>query len=75
MKVISQIKKGVIVIAGYLCPVIMAVIIGYALWLLSRVFLFDQVITPTESMIPTLLHGDRIIVDKTVVEARIPCYK
>lgn len=71
MRAISQMKKGVIVIAGYLCLVIMAVIISYALWLLSRVFLFDQFITPTESMMPTLLPGDRIIVDKTVVGARI----
>lgn len=36
-----------------------------------RIFLFDQFITPTESMMPTLLPGDRIIVDKRIMGARI----
>lgn len=35
------------------------VIVLYAGWLVTRIFLFDQFITPTESMIPTLLPGDR----------------
>lgn len=43
----------------------------YGLWLLTRTFLYDQFITPTESMTPTFLPGDRIIVDKTVMGARI----
>ena len=43
----------------------------YILWLLCRVFLFDQFVIPTESMSPTLLPGDRVIVDKTIVGARI----
>lgn len=40
-------------------------------WYLTRIFLYDQFITPTESMMPTLMPGDRIIVDKTVFGARI----
>ncbi len=53
-------------------PVIAATaVLGYGLWLLTRAFLFDQFITPTESMMPTLLPGDRIIVDKTIMGARI----
>ena len=43
----------------------------YGLWLSCRVFLFDQFVIPTESMSPTLLPGDRVIVDKTIVGARI----
>ena len=43
----------------------------YILWLLCRVFLFDQFVIPTESMTPTLLPGDRVIVDKTIVGARL----
>lgn len=39
--------------------------------MIARIFLFDQFITPTESMMPTLLPGDRIIVDKTIAGARI----
>lgn len=46
----------------------------YVLWLLTRVIMYDQFITPTESMTPTLLPGDRIIVDKTIVGARIYSY-
>ena len=53
------------------CLTIIFMFICCGLWLLTRAFLFDQFITPTESMIPTLLPGDRIIVDKTIVGARI----
>lgn len=42
-------------------------ILRYAVW----IFVFDQFITPTESMTPTLIPGDRIIVDKTIFGARI----
>ena len=51
----------------FICLAVTVVFLGYGLWLLTRVFLFDQFITPTESMIPTLLPGDRIIVDKTIM--------
>lgn len=47
------------------------VMFGYVSWYLTRIFLYDQFITPTESMMPTLMPGDRIIVDKTVFGARI----
>ena len=47
------------------------VLVGYVSWNLTRIFLYDQFITPTESMMPTLMPGDRIIVDKTVFGARI----
>lgn len=43
----------------------------YIMWLAVRIFLFDQFITPTESMMPTLMPGDRIIVDKRIFGARI----
>ena len=41
------------------------------LWYVTRIFLSDQFITPTESMLPTFLPGDHIIVDKSVTGARI----
>lgn len=53
------------------CLTIIFMFICCGLWLLTRTFLFDQFITPTESMIPTLMPGDRIIVDKTIFGARI----
>ena len=43
----------------------------YTGWLLMRVFLVDQFIIPTESMEPTLLPGDRVIVNKTIMGSRI----
>lgn len=46
-------------------------IVLYCVWLCVRIFFFDQFITPTSSMEPTLLPGDRIIVDKTLMGARI----
>lgn len=46
-------------------------IICHAAWFATRIFLFDQFITPTESMMPTLMPGDRIIVDKRIAGARI----
>jgi signal peptidase I len=33
--------------------------------------LFDQFVIPTESMLPTLMPGDRVLVDKTIMGARI----
>lgn len=43
----------------------------YMGWLLMRVFLVDQFIIPTESMEPTLMPGDRVIVNKMIMGARI----
>ena len=60
--------KQFIVILSRICA---AFVLIYILWLLCRVFLFDQFVIPTESMTPTLLPGDRVIVDKTIVGARI----
>ena len=60
--------KQFIVILSRICA---AFVLIYILWLLCRVLLFDQFVIPTESMSPTLLPGDRVIVDKTIVGARI----
>ena len=38
----------------------------YAIWLLCRAVLLDQFVIPTNSMQPTLIPGDRVIVDKTI---------
>lgn len=39
--------------------------------MVGRTLLFDQFVIPTESMIPALIPGDRVIVDKTIIGARI----
>ena len=64
MKVLSNTIRLII----YVCA---SFVLIYILWLLCRVFLFDQFVIPTESMSPTLLPGDRVIVDKTIAGARI----
>lgn len=46
-------------------------ILLYGTWLLMRAFLVDQFIIPSESMEPTLLPGDRVIVNKAIMGARI----
>ncbi len=43
----------------------------YVIWLACHVFYIDQFVIPSNSMRPTLVPGDRVIVDKTVMGARI----
>lgn len=64
MKVIYRLIKGI-------CIIVCSGILLYCGWLLGRVFLVDQFIIPTESMVPTLVPGDRVIVNKTIIGARI----
>lgn len=56
---------------NWMCAILLIGVGLYAAWLGVRVFFFDQFITPTESMLPTLMPGDRIIVNKSIVGARI----
>ena len=64
MSVVGKLFKWLIYVS-------VTIVLIYILWLLCRVFLFDQFVIPTESMTPTLLPGDRVIVDKTIVGTRI----
>ncbi len=43
----------------------------YGIQLLIRCFLFDYFIIPTESMYPTLQSGDKVVVNKLVMGARV----
>jgi len=43
----------------------------YMMWLLYRVFISDQFVIPTDSMQPTLKPNNKVIVDKTIMGARI----
>ena len=40
-------------------------------WLIMRIFLVDQFTIPTSSMEPTLFPGDKVIVNKTIMSARL----
>ncbi|NLV52778.1 MAG: signal peptidase I [Bacteroidales bacterium] len=43
----------------------------YGVWLLIRVFVMDYFTIPTESMCPTLQPGDKVVVNKLIMGARI----
>lgn len=51
--------------------VITAVPLLYVLWLTARMLLFDYFTIPTGSMKPTILPGDKVVVNKLIMGARI----
>lgn len=58
-------------VATFCATAVVGATVLYGLWLLVRMFLFDQFVVPSESMWPTLQPGDRIIVDKTLMGPRL----
>ena len=62
-------KRKVIVRCLFLIPI--AIGCFYSLWLLLRVFIFDVFLIPSDSMLPTLQPGDKVLVNKTLLGARI----
>lgn len=50
---------------------ILSVPLLYGAWLLARMLVFDYFTIPTESMYPTLKPGDKVIVNKLKMGARI----
>lgn len=43
----------------------------FLVWIAVRILLFDQFVVPSDSMFPTLMPGDRILVNKTLFGARV----
>ena len=58
-------------IYNYIVNIIVLVAIIYGIWLLMRVCVFDYFTIPTNSMYPTLNPGDKVIVNKLLIGARI----
>lgn len=58
-------------IFNYIVNGIISVAIIYGVWLLMRVCVFDYFTIPTNSMYPTLKPGDKVIVNKLLMGARI----
>lgn len=56
---------------NYIVNFIIYVALIYGLWLLMRVCVFDYFTIPTDSMYPTLKSGDKVIVNKLLMGARI----
>ncbi len=55
----------------YLFAAFLSVPLLYGAWLLARMLVFDYFTIPTESMYPTLKPGDKVIVNKLRMGARI----
>ena len=55
----------------YLFASILSVPLLYGAWLLTRICLADYFTIPTDSMSPTLQPGDKVIVNKIKMGARI----
>lgn len=51
--------------------VIVTIVLLYALWLMVRIFLFDNFTVPTSSMIPTIEPKSKVIVNKLIFGPRI----
>lgn len=65
----SQEKTHCLVLAGSWG--IISLFLLYVLWLLFRCFVADYFSIPTQSMIPTLYPGDKVLVNKLLFGARI----
>ena len=66
-----MIKKRLLKIAKLLLASILSVPLLYGVWLLARMLVFDYFTIPTESMYPTLKPGDKVVVNKLKMGARI----
>lgn len=58
-------------IVKHIIAYILSVPLLYGAWLLTRVFVMDYFTIPTESMCPTLKPGDKVVVNKLIMGARI----
>ena len=66
-----MIKKRLLKIAKLLLVSILSVPLLYGVWLLTRMLVFDYFTIPTESMYPTLKPGEKVVVNKLKMGARI----
>lgn len=64
-------KQKVWKIVRYLFTVFLSVPLFYGAWLLARMLCFDYFTIPTESMYPSLKPGDKVVVNKLKMGARI----
>lgn len=63
--------KMIDILAHYLFRGLLFVVACLAIHYSIHIFVADQFIIPSSSMYPTLMAGDRVIVDKTIMGARI----
>ncbi len=63
-------KEGIKILLYMLFSFFMGFVL-WGIWLLFRAFVMDSFLIPSESMIPTLVPGNRIFVNKTLLGARL----
>lgn len=63
--------NGLLKWAGCILAACLSAPLLYGVWLLARMLLFDYFTIPTDSMYPTLRPGDKVIVNKLRMGARI----
>jgi len=63
--------EKIIRLVKYLFMAFLSVPLLYGVWLLARMLVFDYFTIPTDSMYPTLRPGDKVIVNKLKMGARI----
>lgn len=56
---------------SFIVKVCMIPFCGFVLWIVVRVFIADQFVVNTPSMMPTLIPGDRVLVNKLIFGPRI----
>ncbi len=71
MNQLNEISKHLKTDVKYIYLTVFLMLLCPISWYLTHIFLYDQFITPTESMMQTLMPGDRIIVNKSIFGARI----
>lgn len=64
-------KKALCTLLKYIIVLFLSVPMFYGVWLLARMLVFDYFTIPTDSMYPTLKPGDKVIVNKLKMGARI----
>ena len=67
----SKSSFGVVKILKYVVSAILVLVALYALRLLAHAFLFDVFVIPSNSMLPTLQPGDRLLVSKVIAGPRL----
>ena len=67
----SKPSFGVVKCLQYVLSAILVLVALYALRLLAHAFLFDVFVIPSNSMLPTLQPGDRLLVSKVIAGPRL----
>ncbi|MCM1450359.1 MAG: signal peptidase I [Clostridiales bacterium] len=69
--VVKTMKRVLLRVADWVMNLFLSGVAVVVLWLVAQLFFYAAFTIPTDSMMPTLIAGDKIMVDKTVMGARL----